>query len=117
MKINDLTSDGNHSVTVAGRDGAGRLGKESEELTFYFRGKLYHYVNRLTGHDCFVLTYTVLTQQPLLPSWKIVLGLCVAILSLLAITIGIFNVVLRGKLCLLKQQNLYTHSFSAYYAH
>ena len=55
MKITDLTSDGNHSVIVAGRDGAGRLGQESEELTFYFRGKLYHYVIKLTGHDCFVL--------------------------------------------------------------
>ena len=41
MKITDLTSDGNHTVTVTGRDGAGRLGQESEELTFYFRGKLY----------------------------------------------------------------------------
>ena len=32
LSITDLTSDGEYSVTVAGRDGAGRLGQESEEL-------------------------------------------------------------------------------------
>ena len=32
MSITDLTSDGEYSVTVAGRDGAGQLGQESEEL-------------------------------------------------------------------------------------
>ena len=32
LSITDLTSDGDYSVTVAGRDGAGRLGQESEEL-------------------------------------------------------------------------------------
>ena len=30
LSITDLTSDGDYSVTVAGRDGAGRLGQESE---------------------------------------------------------------------------------------
>ena len=32
LSITDLTSDCEYSVTVAGRDGAGRLGQESEEL-------------------------------------------------------------------------------------
>ena len=32
LSITDLTSDGEYSVTVAGRDGAGRLGQESVEL-------------------------------------------------------------------------------------
>ena len=32
LSITDLTSDGEYSVTVAGRDGAGQLGQESEEL-------------------------------------------------------------------------------------
>ena len=32
LSITDLTADGEYSVTVAGRDGAGRLGQESEEL-------------------------------------------------------------------------------------
>ena len=32
LSITDLTSDGEYSVTVAGRDGAGRIGQESEEL-------------------------------------------------------------------------------------
>ena len=33
LSITDLTSDGEYSVTVAGRDGAGRLGQESEVLS------------------------------------------------------------------------------------
>ena len=33
LSITDLTSDGEYSVTVAGRDGAGRLGQEIEELS------------------------------------------------------------------------------------
>ena len=32
LSITNLTSDGEYSATVAGRDGAGRLGQESEEL-------------------------------------------------------------------------------------
>ena len=32
LSITDLTSDGEYLVTVAGRDGAGRLRQESEEL-------------------------------------------------------------------------------------
>ena len=32
LSITDLTSDSEYSVTVAGRDGAGRLGQESEKL-------------------------------------------------------------------------------------
>ena len=32
LSITDLTSDGEYSVTVVGRDGAGRLGQESEKL-------------------------------------------------------------------------------------
>ena len=37
LSITDLTSDGEYSVTVASRDGAGRLGQESEELKFDLR--------------------------------------------------------------------------------
>ena len=32
LSITDLSSDGEYSVTVAGRDGVGRLGQESEQL-------------------------------------------------------------------------------------
>ena len=32
LSITDLTSDGEYSVTVAGRDGVGRIRQESEEL-------------------------------------------------------------------------------------
>ena len=32
LSITDLTSDGEYSVTVAGKDEAGRLGQESKEL-------------------------------------------------------------------------------------
>ena len=32
LSITDLTTDGEYTVTVAGRDGAGRLGQESEKL-------------------------------------------------------------------------------------
>ena len=32
LSITDLTSDGEYSVTVAGRDGAGRVGQKSEKL-------------------------------------------------------------------------------------
>ena len=35
LSITDLTSDGEYSVTVAGRDGAGRLGQESKELIIH----------------------------------------------------------------------------------
>ena len=35
LSITDLTSDGEYSVTVAGKDGAGRLGQESEERKLY----------------------------------------------------------------------------------
>ena len=38
LSITDLTSDGKYSVTVAGRDGAGRHGQESEELRITLRG-------------------------------------------------------------------------------
>ena len=38
LSITDLTSDGEYSVTVAGRDGAGRLGQESEELNITLKG-------------------------------------------------------------------------------
>ena len=34
LSINNLTSDGEYSVTVVGRDGAGRLGHESKKLDF-----------------------------------------------------------------------------------
>ena len=37
LSITDLTSDGEYSVTVAGRDRAGRLGQDSEELKFDLR--------------------------------------------------------------------------------
>ena len=39
LSITDLTSDGEYSVTVAGRDGAGRLGQESEELKINLKGE------------------------------------------------------------------------------
>ena len=32
LSITDLTSDGEYSVTVAGKDEAGRLGEESQDL-------------------------------------------------------------------------------------
>ena len=38
LNITDLTSDGEYSVTVAGRDGAGQLGHESEELDINLMG-------------------------------------------------------------------------------
>ena len=38
LNITDLTSDGDYSVTVAGRDGAGRIGLESEELKIRWTG-------------------------------------------------------------------------------
>ena len=40
LSITDLTSDGEYSVTVVGRDGAGRLGQESEELKITLSGEL-----------------------------------------------------------------------------
>ena len=40
LGIIDLTSDGEYSMTVAGRDGAGRLGQESEELIIRLLGIL-----------------------------------------------------------------------------
>ena len=41
--ITDLTSDGEYSETVAGRDGAGRLGQESKELIINLEGKISAY--------------------------------------------------------------------------
>ena len=38
LSITNLTSDGEYSVTVAGRDGAGRLGKVSEKLNITLKG-------------------------------------------------------------------------------
>ena len=38
LNITDLTSDSEYSVTVAGWDGAGRLGQESEELKISWTG-------------------------------------------------------------------------------
>ena len=38
LSITDLTSDGEYSVTVAGRDRAGQLGQESEELKISLTG-------------------------------------------------------------------------------
>ena len=40
LSITDLRSDGEYSVTVAGRDGAGRLGQESEELRIILNSQL-----------------------------------------------------------------------------
>ena len=39
LSITDLTSDGEYSVTVAGRDGVGRLGQESEGLRISLKCK------------------------------------------------------------------------------
>ena len=39
LSITELTADGEYLVTVAGRDGAGRLGEESEELKINLNGK------------------------------------------------------------------------------
>ena len=36
--ITDLTADGEYSVTVAGRDGAGRLGQKSKEVIINLMG-------------------------------------------------------------------------------
>ena len=38
LSITDLTSADEYSVTVAGRDGAGQLGQESEELSVILKG-------------------------------------------------------------------------------
>ena len=40
LSITDLTSDDKYSVNVAGRDGTGRLGQESEELKIILKGQL-----------------------------------------------------------------------------
>ena len=40
LSITDLTSDSEYSVTVAGRDGGGRLGQESEKLRISLRGSV-----------------------------------------------------------------------------
>ena len=40
LSITELTADGDYSVTVAGRDGAGRLGEESKELRMSLRGEM-----------------------------------------------------------------------------
>ena len=58
LSITDLTSDGEYSVTVAGRDGAGRLGQESEELSF--RNSI-HYV--LFGYN--------VQQNCVIVQWKV----------------------------------------------
>ena len=42
LRISDVTSDSEYSVTVAGRDGAGRLGQESEEVEISSRGLNYY---------------------------------------------------------------------------
>ena len=44
VSITDLASDGEYSVTAAGRDGAGRLGQESEELTIRHNKKLHNII-------------------------------------------------------------------------
>ena len=58
LSITDLTSDGEYSVTVAGRDGAGRLGQESEELSF--RNSI-HYV--LFGYN--------VQQNSVIVQWRV----------------------------------------------
>ena len=40
LSITDLTSDGEYLMTVAGRDGTGQLGQESEELRISLKSKL-----------------------------------------------------------------------------
>ena len=45
LSITGLTSDGEYSVTVAGRDGAGRLGQESEELNITIKGTFNWFLN------------------------------------------------------------------------
>ena len=49
LRITDLISDGEYLVTVAGRDGAGRLGQKSEELRMNLIG-MYVYVYRTCGY-------------------------------------------------------------------
>ena len=41
LSITDLTSDSEYSVTVAGRDGAGRLGQESDPVRISLKSKLF----------------------------------------------------------------------------
>ena len=63
LNITDLTSDAEYSVTVASRDGARRLGQESEELIISLSGELHvigymyssvaNYFNRVL-HDTIV---------------------------------------------------------------
>ena len=48
LSITDLTSDGEYSVTVAGRDGAGRLGQESEELKIILKGYVKYLAHSLS---------------------------------------------------------------------
>ena len=45
LSITDLTSDGEYSVTVAGRDEAGRLRQKSEELRISLKGSYYNVSN------------------------------------------------------------------------
>ena len=44
LSITDLTLDGEYSVTVAGRDGAGQLGQESEEINCKYTVMLCIYI-------------------------------------------------------------------------
>ena len=51
LSITDLTPDGKYSVTVVGRNRAGRLGQESEELIFLI-GTYYDRIDYVTCTTC-----------------------------------------------------------------
>ena len=77
LSITDLTSDGEYLVTVAGRDGAGRLGQESEELIIMKRMQVYDNYLNIIMHACVfaapeivLLGYAVLNDCVIL-QWKV----------------------------------------------
>ena len=81
LSITDLTSDGEYLVTVAGRDGAGRLGQESEELIIIMkRMQVYdNYLNNsillcmlvfFAAPEIVLLGYAVLNDCVIL-QWKV----------------------------------------------
>ena len=74
LSITDLTSDGEYSVTVAGRDGAGRLGQESDEVSIIFKGTKHYAMHAGCIHFlCVVLQkfllYFTITQFKMMSSF------------------------------------------------
>ena len=63
LNITDLTSDGEYSVTVAGRDGEGRLGQESEELRISLKSiRQFIYIYRFKfALNCHLFQFLILS--------------------------------------------------------